>query len=187
MHVHFGAQPVPAELTYAYTWRFAPTGPLQTLPDCLQNHDAAEYVSLVTKTPCRAPLRIHTRCAFDAYGAPLIVLCDRLEVDAAGHLRYANCLEVVLWEQGINVWHLWRAQDGQIRWRNLLEATFPVAAGVPHDLTVQVDEAQFIIEALGRRWRLYVPQLYPAFHAGITACEGINRFYELQIEPLQQA
>jgi hypothetical protein len=29
---------------------------------------------------------------------------------------------------------------------------------------------------------LFIPDMYPAFHAGINACEEINRFYDLQID-----
>ena len=38
-----------------------------------------------------------------------------------------------------------------------------------------------IIEADDKKMLLYIDDLYPEFHLGLNACEGINRFYELEI------
>ena len=60
--------------------------------------------------------------------------------------------------------------------------TFPVSEAAVHTLSATVTEDSLLLEADGTKMSLYLPGIYPTFHLGINACEGINRFYSLEVE-----
>ena len=47
--------------------------------------------------------------------------------------------------------------------------------------TTKSTKEELHIEADGQKILLHVENIYPVFHLGINACEGINRFYTLSI------
>ena len=49
---------------------------------------------------------METRCSFDSFGAPLIVLSDDILTNDKGEWQFGIHYEVVLYEQGINVWEI---------------------------------------------------------------------------------
>jgi len=174
------------ELTYAYSHRFAETPDFYQEDDCIRNRvnesfrQGFDNVALVTKAPLSPGARITTRCAFEHYGAPLILLAEQLDTDAQGNFRFGNYLEIVLYEDGINVWQMWH-QQGKVSWKKLMSVEFPVTAGEIHTLSVTTEADRLHIAADGQKMSLYVPQLYSRFHGGICACEGVDRFYDLTI------
>lgn len=181
-------------VTYAYSRRFEETpvfaqrdGYVESLanPDAVYGFD---NISLLTREKVSVGAKITTRCAFFGDGAPLILLARDIAPDKRGVMRYRDYFEVVLYKNGINVWRLWqdpagKPENGQIVWHKRLGAEFPVAEGVPHDLTVETAEHQLVITVDGtHRLTLRTEDLFPAFHAGIDACEGVNRFWSLSVE-----
>ncbi len=176
------------KITYAWSRRFPETPTFTQMDDHVENRaDPAvtygyENISLLTKEKYGPGTKITTRCAYLEDGAPLIMLCDKLYTDEAGHLRYDNYFEVVLYKNGINVWRLWN-QDGQMTWHKRLGAEFPVSEGEAHELTVVTGEKEFVITVDGtHKLTLRVEDLFPAYHVGIDACEGVNRFWDLAVE-----
>lgn len=178
------------ELTYAYSCRFPELPEFVQKSDCIesckneQSSQGYDYISLLAKKPFGSGTKISIRCGFDRYGAPLIMLADKVEKDQQGILRYRNYLEIVLYEDGVNVWKLWDDQ-GTIRWKKLMHVHFPVTAVEAHDLSVLVEGDVLKIEADGHYMELRVEGMFPSWYGGITACEGINRFYYLNIEENQ--
>ena len=75
-----------------------------------------------------------------------------------------------------------RMQDGTVTWKKLLHVEFPVCAMEIHTLSVRVEKDVLYIDADDRSMFLYVEDLYPRWYAGLNACEGVNRFYDLRIE-----
>lgn len=57
---------------------------------------------------------------------------------------------------------------------------FPVSEGDIHTLSVTVGTNTLQISADEYKMLLAVEDLYPSFHVGLNACEGINRFYEFE-------
>ena len=175
------------KLTYAYSWRFEQTPEFEQLDDCIQSRENPDSpqkfdnITLLLKDPCGPGTRISTRCAFDHYGAPLIVLAANPETDSRGVLRYGDYLEIVLYEDGINVWRMWR-REGKVSWKKLMSCVFPVSAMEAHTLTVEAGTEQLKIQADDRVMTLYIPDLYAQWYGGIVACEGVNRFYSFSAE-----
>ena len=174
------------ELHYAYSYRFEETPVFVQKPDCIENREnpGAVYgfdnISLLTAGKFGPGTTVSARCAFQAMGAPLLVLSPWVEQDDRGVDRYGDYIEVVLWENGVNVWRMWY-RDGEVTWKQLLGVDFPVSEGEIHSLSVTVGTDTLEITADNRKMLLAVEDLYPAFHAGLNACEGINRFYEFEV------
>lgn len=174
-------------LVPAYTYRFEETPVFVQEEDCIRNSQNKEFsqgydnVTLMSDRDWGPGTRITTRCAFEHFGAPLFVIAEKLHTDSRGVLRYGDYLEVVLYENGINVWRMWR-RDGKVTWKKLMNVDFPVSAGEIHTLSAKIDADRVHVEADGHKMSVYIPDLYPSCYLGINACEGINRFYSLEIE-----
>ena len=173
-------------LTYAYSYRFEATPVFVQKADCIENtkNEDAVYgydnISLLTKETFGPGTKLTTRCAFEDLGAPLLVIADHLSTDDRSVVRYGDYLEVVLWKNGVNVWRMWM-ENGEVTWKQLMGVDFPVLEHEIHTLSVTIEADTLYIEADDKKMQLYVDNLYPSYHLGINACEGINRFYSLSI------
>ena len=175
-----------APLTYAYSFRFQETPVFIQEDDCIANqkNDTFEQgfdnVTLMAEQVCAPGAAISASCAFEAYGAPLFVIAEKLHRCPDGALRYGDYMEVVLYENGVNVWRM-RMNDGKVTWVKLLGAQFPVSAGERHTFSTRVTKTGLEIEACGRKFTLYVEDMYPSFYLGVSACEQIDRFSDMEI------
>ena len=180
------------ETIYAYTYRFPGTPEFLQRDNCVENRpdDTGtfgcdwENISMLSRKAYSAGTRIETRCAFFDLGAPLITVADRM-YDENGVQKYGDYLEIVLYKNGINVWRMWMDDDKTVTWKKMLGVEFPVSEGDIHTLAVEIAADGLKIEADERRifWRC--TDLYGTFHLGIDACEGLNRFYSLEITEAQ--
>ena len=183
---------------YAYTRRFPDTPKFRQEPDCIVNADKRDFTSIFLKEPYTAGAKISFTASFDAYGAPLLVIAKDLIRGEKGELWYGDYQEVVLWENGVNVWDFWEVAPGSqpecyekggprvqngicIDW--LLSDTHPLEAGKRHRLTVELDRRRLKIWVNEHYVMLRVPNLPEKAYLGITGCEGINRFYDLTVDP----
>ena len=179
------------ELTYAYSYRFEETPVFVQKTDCIENtkNEGAVYgydnISLLTKETFGPGTKLTTQCAFEDLGAPLLVIAKELSTDSRGVIRYGDYLEVVLWKNGVNVWRMWM-ENGEVTWKQLMGVDFPVSEHEIHTLSVTIEKDTLRIEADNRKMLLYIDDLYPSYHLGINACEGINRFYDLEITESQE-
>ncbi|MFT5085773.1 MAG: hypothetical protein ACI906_000443 [Candidatus Latescibacterota bacterium] len=151
--------------------------PADVTPEQMLGERAGEtYTSMLYKEP-QTSLRVCAEMSFDERMAPLIVLAAEPELGADGRREYREHIEIVLFDEGINIWHhKWSVERGP-HWRRAAWASFAVDAGrryaleverVEMALTVRCGECVFGVE-------IALPeQLY----TGITGCEGNNRFYE---------
>lgn len=182
-----GAWEPEKELAHAYSYRFDDRPVFTQFDDCIGNQaDPAgpggyEYISILSRKQYGPGTRLTTRCAFEDDGAPLIVLAEKLYKDDDGTLRYGTYLEVVLYKNGINVWRM-RHRGGKVTWKKLMGVEFDVATDEIHTLSVEIGEESLKINADGRVMTLLVEDMYSSFHVGIDACEGYNRFYDLEID-----
>lgn len=176
------------KLQYACTSRFASTAPLVQEADCVRNSlnadidNGFDYTTLFTKDMYSAGVRISCEISFENFGAPLIAWTDNLWQDKDGVMRHSTCHEVVLYENGINVWRLTEGENGKVDALKVLAARFPVESGKKHTLTVQILEKYIEIEACGRSYLVYLSDIPERFYVGITACENIDRLYSFTIE-----
>ena len=188
MHLNFarGAWKIDA-LTYAYSYRFPETPVFEQLDDCIANRkntqteQGFDNITLLTKESCFPGTRIETKCSFDHFGAPLITIAKDLIPDANGALRYGDYLEIVVYENGVNVWRMY-LNEGTVTWDCLLSVEFALAEKTIHTLSTEILKDKLVIIANDQKMTLHVENMYPSFHVGINACEGINHFYSMTIE-----
>ena len=175
-------------LTHAYTHRFPYTNRFTQLPDCIENPenpamaDGYDYLSLMTRSVYPFGTKVTARCSFSGMAAPLLIFSEDLELCTDGCYRYGNYFEVVLYKHGINVWRLWRQEDGSVTWHKRLGVEFPVTENEIHTVSVQLKDSYMEISVDGLKLSLRAEDLFPAFYLGITGCEGPCRFYDLTIE-----
>ncbi|MBQ1223007.1 MAG: hypothetical protein IIX84_01845 [Oscillospiraceae bacterium] len=143
--------------------------------------DGYEYVGLVTKEKFGVGSLVSVECDFHKFGAPLITLAQSIEPDKYGELRFGFYYELVLYEKGINFWHHYTDADGVQRWHLDLGAYFPVEAGVRHKIAVGIRQNYFDLYADDKKFSLHADDMAQSFHVGPSACEGINRFFCMDV------
>jgi len=142
--------------------------------------NAHAYCSLLCKEQLNAPAHIECVCAFERFGAPLIVFTDDLIQTDDGFPAYGHHFEVVAFEEGINIWDL----NGTAQPILAGKMRFPVKAGQFIELSVRVEPGSLTVSLGGETETFAIPNLPASFRAGFTACEGVNRFYSFACRPL---
>ncbi|MDO4649786.1 MAG: hypothetical protein Q4B26_14175, partial [Eubacteriales bacterium] len=174
------------KLFHGYTVRFPYTPKLIQEQDCIRNgrnpqmRDGFDYTSLLTKETYSYKTEIATTCSFEKFGAPMLLLVDDVKEDEAGNLWYGGCYEVVLFEEGINVWKHYMVGD-KVKWVKLFFAAFPVDVNTKYELRTTILETGFEIALNDKKYFLRIDDLPAQMHVGFTAGEDINRFYDFSI------
>ena len=137
-----------------------------------QDHMTYNYISLLSRKWFRAPVRLETECSFERFGAPLLVLSDDIIQTEDGYPAYGHHFEIVAFEEGFNVWEL----NGRDKPILSGKGRFPVPAGSFFTLSAAIREGSADITLCGHTETVSLPALPARFRAGITACEGVNRF-----------
>ena len=142
------------------------------------------YASQVLREKVHAKARISCTMSFDHLMAPLIVIAPRFGEDDKGRPEYREHHEVVLYNEGINVWH-YTFPNGKPHWHLAAFLRVPFAAKERHTLSITVErrrEVQLTIECGGHVFGYQDEYLTDDFYVGLTACEGRNRFYDFTVE-----
>ena len=143
-----------------------------------------EYISIVTNETYRSGTTITTTCDFEKFGAPLIVISGDINKDENGYNRYGTHFEVVAYEEGMNVWHIDAYPERierPVKTALIASARFKIEAGRKICISLKVCDNALIATVNGVEVKVEHPAVPEEFHAGITACEGINRFYDFSI------
>lgn len=172
----------------ANSYRFQEVPDFEAEADAIVNRKSQtsitgyENASLMLKEKQTGNVSVTIDCAFDAWGAPLIVIAEDLAPDKAGFWRYREYYEVVLYEEGVNVWRLCTDANDEVTWKKMMSVDFPVSPVEKHTLTVDILEDTLEITADGRKMSLFLSDRFPTYYLGIDACENINRFYRFAVE-----
>lgn len=147
-------------------------------PAELQGKRSAQtYASMVYKEKLAGNVTITSTMAFTLEMAPLIVLAPNFPENAKGQKEYAEHFEVVIFNQGVNVWrHFF--QDGKLTYRKAAFAEFPLKKDTKYTLEVSKKGKTLTVSVAGHTLGYYDDALPDSFYVGITGCEGLNRFYD---------
>ena len=155
--------------------------PADATKEQMQGPRAGEvYSSMIVDHPPVADLLVRTRTSFDYLMAPLVVLTGPLGEDGEGNPEYREHIEVVIYHLGVNVWHHTWVDEGPA-WYRAGWGDFPLEAGVAHLLEVERAGANLSVRVNDHRFGCHIGSFDCQVRAGITACEGVNRFYEFEI------
>lgn len=174
------------KLEYAYTSRYKETPQFVQAEDCVlnrvseSNNYGYENVTLVTKEKYGEGATVSAECSFDKMGAPLILITDGLYKDESGNLLFGDYYEIVLYEDGINVWQMFM-EDKTVKWNKLLGVFFKVSEKEKKEFSVKLLKQAIEILCGEEKMWLRIPDLPEKANLGITACEGINRFYSFSV------
>lgn len=192
MKISFGNEDWKKDLIQAYSFRFTETPDFKQAEDHIstsvnpQHREGFDNISLLIPETYSAGVKVTLRCAFEELGCPEIILVKKPETCDDGAVRYGECFEVVLWKNGVNVWrHYMDEVDHRCYWHKRLGLTMPMAEKEIHQLEVEIVEDYIIFCVDGIRTKLRTEDLFEQFYVGLTACEGIVRLYDVQIEGAQ--
>ena len=143
-----------------------------------------DYISIAHNELHGVGAKVSLKCSFDNYGAPLLTFANSVWTDEEGRLRYGEHYEVVAYENGCNVWYITKADKGSTRpfkVASCLRLRFPIEEKSVIDMSVEILRGALRVTVNGVDFDLPVPHLAERVYVGITACEGVNRFYEAEI------
>jgi len=138
------------------------------------------YTSMLYGTGIAGEFEVGAEMSFDVRTAPLIVLAAEPEYNERNKREYRHHFEVVLYDLGVNLWHH-QFVDGEQSWVLAAYWRFGLEAKTRHDLRVVRRGNELSMKLGEREFGCYVEALPEVLYAGITACEGINRFYNFEI------
>ncbi len=151
-----------------------------------------DYIGLAMREPVEGDRTVTVRCAFEALGAPLVVLADSVTTDEFGHRRFGPMYEVVAYAGGCNVWRILPNLDPNdpergYTVRSITQQSFPVPEKTPLTMTVRIsgtgtDRRALTVTLGDRTFTVDAPDLPDRYTVGLTLCEGKNRFYSLDVE-----
>tara|TARA_B100000579_G_C22813656_1_gene846624 strand:- start:725 stop:1333 length:609 start_codon:yes stop_codon:yes gene_type:complete len=122
--------------------------------------------------------------SFDYRMAPLIVLSGAPAQHSDGSFVYRDHIEVVLFDEGVNVWsHSWDETNGPT-WRKLSFFQLPTLPKERYFLEVTRSGEQVLNIRCNEQSFEVAADLPERLHVGITGCEGLNRFYEFSLSAL---
>lgn len=157
--------------------------------DCIENGynekiKDYDYISIITKEKYKDGVTVRVKCSFDKFGAPLIVFTDDYKQLEDGSFQYGLHFEVVAYENGCNVWHIVPGKED----KNPIDVTkvdaveFFIEDKSIVDMEVTIKEKKLYIRVNDKKFVAEHEDISNQMHVGITACEGINHFYEFEVD-----
>ncbi|MBE6381204.1 MAG: hypothetical protein E7047_09785 [Lentisphaerae bacterium] len=160
--------------------------PVDATPQEMLSKRAPEtYAAMIYKNPITGNSEIKAEMSFDYRMAPSIVIAEKPGTNADGYPEFRTHYEIVLFDQGINVWRHW-FKDGKQVWRKVGYLNAKFLPNVKYELEVEIKftgRGPVMEVSVGDKKFGFIDDLLPReYYAGIVACEGVNRFYEFEIE-----
>jgi len=143
------------------------------------------FATMILRQKFMGPAVMTSTMAFDHQMAPLILITPEYAADAKGRPEYRNQWEIVIYNKGIYVWqHFWNG--GQCTWRPAAHCKSEFQPMTRHRLTVELGihpgGKELKIRCGETAFSFFADALPDTYYVGLTACEGLNRFYDFQIE-----
>ncbi|MDA0337554.1 MAG: hypothetical protein O2782_20510 [bacterium] len=142
------------------------------------------YTSMIRRAMLTGDFIVHATMSFDARMAPLLVVGQPPAPLPDSKWAYGEHHELVLFDEGINLWHHTFA-EGTPAWTLAAKWRFVVQAQRRYRLSLAWRAGTFGIFLDGSHIGDHpAPGLKPPCVAGLTACEGTNRFYDFAIDSI---
>ena len=138
------------------------------------------YTSMVYDRMLSNNVTIRATMMFTDRMAPLIVLAPGLAKNKHGIPEYREHYEIIIYDEGVNVWHHFYA-DGKPSWKRAAWGKFALKPEIRYQLEVKKTGKKMEVSVAGHTLGFLDESLPEMFYVGVTGCEGINRFYDFQI------
>lgn len=166
--------------------------PTDATPDEMLGKRAHEtFTSMIWNETLSGDFTVSATMSFDYQMAPLITLSGPIGTDASGYPELREHWEIVLFDKGLNVWHHMYS-NGKPSWKKVASTVLDYKAPATflpaqkYEMTVKVYH-----DETGTPWvnvscgasviNAPLPELPENVLVGLTACEGVNRFYDFKI------
>ena len=153
--------------------------------DLYANHVTDVYSSIVYPVKLSGTVEISSTMSFDHLMAPLLVLTPELDTDDKGRHAFKRHYEVVLYNEGLNVWH-YTYENEKLAWHLAAFARTKFDPKKRYELKVTMakgkKEMRMTVTCGGVTFGFEDPDLPESFYAGVTGCEGRNRFYDFKLK-----
>lgn len=155
-------------------------------------HVTEVYASMVCPEKLSgSTIEVTSTMSFDHLMAPIIVLTPELDKDDKGRHAFKKHYEVVLYNEGINVWHYTYDDDAskpeseRLHWHLAAFARVPFSPKTKYELKVVLSKVEgrqmrMTVECGNVRFGFEDSDLPESVYAGVTGCEGRNRFYDFK-------
>lgn len=155
-------------------------------PDHIRNQgpetSAGEtYTSMICTRPLEGDFVVRSEMSFDERMAPLLVVGERPAPLPGGHWEYREHFELVLFDEGLNLWHHTWA-DGEASWTLPASWRFALQPGQRYELSLSCTGSALGVALDGVDVGTHIGTIEGPLVAGLTACEGTNHFYNFAIE-----
>ena len=144
-----------------------------------------EHISILTKKKYGIGVTVTLECDFEVFGAPLLLFTNDL-MTLNGKQSYDRHVEIVGYEEGFNVWDITylpnRPDKRFIAPIKTAFKKFKIENNERIFITAKFLQDGIYVTVNGESLMVNLPNMPKEFHVGLTACEGINRFYSLEIE-----
>jgi len=144
------------------------------------DHNDFAFTAYITKQKFVPTVNIKSDFSFESFGAPTYAYGTGVEKDEEMYV-YQTQVEVTLWEEGINYWHIELKPEEKIHKVTLLKHDKFELAGGRHYIEIDFTKNGISVNLDGRESNLDFP-LFDEGYVGFIGCEGMNRFYYLDIE-----
>ena len=151
-----------------------------------RKHTSRVYSAMVLRERAEIGQTVSSEMSFDWRMAPLIVIAEKLETAATGEPVFGEHWEIVLYDEGLNVWHH-SMKDGKPFWYKAAYLKVPFTKDTRYNLEVKVARTrkgmkEMVVKCGGQELGYVDNDLPDSFYAGIVGCEGRNRFYGFKIK-----
>ena len=160
--------------------------PADATPQEMLSKRAPEtYAAMIYKRPISGNSEIKAKMSFDYRMAPSIVIAEKTGADANNYPEFRTHYEIVLFDNGINVWRHW-FENGKQVWRKVGYLSTKFQPNVKYEMEVDIKFTPrgpvMEVEVNDHKFGFIDDMLPREYYAGIVACEGVNRFYDFEIE-----
>jgi len=138
------------------------------------------YTSMLLNKQLHGKVSISSTMSFDYQMAPVIVIADKPGKDKLGRNEYRVHVEIIIYNEGLNIWHH-RYKDGKQSWTRLTWSNFALKPNTKYDLKVTVTGKEIEVTIDGHVIGCTDWELPDKYYVGITGCEGVNRFYDFKV------
>ena len=144
-----------------------------------------EHISILTKKKYGVGVTVTLECDFEVFGAPLLLFTNDL-MTLNGKQSYDRHVEIVGYEEGFNVWDITylpnRPDKRFIAPIKIAFKKFKIQNEERIFITAKILEDGLLVTVNGESLKVEIENMPQQAYVGLTACEGINRFYSLEIE-----
>ena len=154
--------------------------------EIFRKHNSKVYSAMVHRERAAMGQTVSATMGFDHRMAPLIVISEKLDTTPGGEPVFGEHWEIVLYDEGLNVWHH-TIRDGKPFWYRAAYLKAPFTKDTPYNVEVRVSKTrkgvkEMVVKCGGREMGYVDNDLPDTFYAGIIGCEGRNRFYDFKIK-----